>query len=169
MSNLGYGGKTHVLPPCVFATFLVLSNLFIACFVSWGVIAEWLLVVEAVIVFGSGVAGLSVPCPCTHSTHDCIHSSLPCFPTFTGGRGVRPFCPWSVLPHAGLGLFRSHAETGSASSCAPLFCSSTCLDHCPFRLTQRDVLFTLAQAGILVLCSSCTSRGSCLIVHTASR
>ena len=119
--TLVYGGKTHVLLPCVFATFLVLSNLFIACFVSWGVIAEWLLVVEAVIVFGSGVAGLSVPCPHAHSTHDCIHSTLPTLPrlhspilavvcssssrlvlTFT--TMVCSFSPWSLLPHVEVGV-----------------------------------------------------------------
>ena len=59
----------------------------------WGVVEElWLLVVGAVIVLGSGVAGLSVPCPYAHSTHDCLHSTL-----------TRP----SILPmaHSLLSLF----------------------------------------------------------------
>ena len=60
----------------------------------WGVVEElWLVVVEAVIVFGSGVVGLLVPCPHAHSTHDCIHSiplsrDLPCSPSRVSLRGL---------------------------------------------------------------------------------
>ena len=37
MSNLGYGGKTHVFPPCAFATFpCLIQPLQCLCFVSWG-------------------------------------------------------------------------------------------------------------------------------------
>ena len=50
------------------------------------------LVVEAVIAFGSGVAGLSVPFPHAHSTHDCLHSSLPRFPHCPHGRWFLMFC-----------------------------------------------------------------------------
>ena len=89
------------------------------CFVSCGVIVEWLLVVEAIIVFGSGVAGLSVPFPRAHSTHDCLHSTFP-----------RLQSPWSVgfsrlpvNPHTGFGLWMSHTEMSSNSSCAPSFYS----------------------------------------------
>ena len=62
----------------------------------WGVVEELLLlVVGEFIVLGSGMAGLSVPCPHAHSTHDCLHSTL-----------TRP----SILPmaHSLLGLFVPH-------------------------------------------------------------
>ena len=100
MSNFGLWGKTHVLPPCfVLPPFLVnLFNIFSWWLKSYG--CWWL---GAVIVFGSGVAGLSVPCPCAHSTHDCIHSSSPCFPTFT--IMVLFILPISWNPHARFGLF----------------------------------------------------------------
>ena len=69
MSNLGYGGKTHVLLPLLFVTLLVSPNLVILfndLLGGWAVMAAggW-----AVIAFGSGVAGLSVLCPHPHSTH----------------------------------------------------------------------------------------------------
>ena len=72
--TLVYGEKTHVLPPCVVCPpFLFHQPLQWLGFVCWGQL--WL-VVEVVIAFGSGVAGLSVPCSHAHSTHDCIHSML---------------------------------------------------------------------------------------------
>ena len=60
-----------------FSTFLVSPTSSMTWFCCWGQL--WL-VVKAVIDFGSGVVGLSVPFPCPHSTHDCIHSFLPRFP-----------------------------------------------------------------------------------------
>ena len=101
MSNLGLWGKN----PCVTTLFclppsLVSSNPFNVLF--------W--VVGVVIVVG--VAGLSVPFPRAHSTHDCIHSPLPCllgfwrcpfiFLTWRGSlfiRMLRPFSRWSVCSH----------------------------------------------------------------------
>ena len=74
MSNLGLWGKN----PCV-ATLFVLPPFLFHQPLQWlGFVVggQLWLVVEAVIAFGSGVAGLSVPCPRAHSTHDCIHSPL---------------------------------------------------------------------------------------------
>ena len=82
-----YGGKTHVLLPCCFATlsYPTFFNLFNVLLGGWAVMAAggW-----AVIAFGSGVAGLSVLFPHPHSTHDPMlalpvlfsltHSSLAC-------------------------------------------------------------------------------------------
>ena len=82
-----YGGKTHVLPLCLFChlPLSTSSNLFNVLFLgsSGSYDCSWL---EAVIVFGSGVAGLSFPFPHAHSTHDYIHGislsrDLPCSPS----------------------------------------------------------------------------------------
>ena len=72
--TLVYGEKTHVLPPCLFCHLSCFTNLFNDLVLLLGQL--WL-VVEVVIAFGSGVAGLSVPCPPAHCTHDCLHSTLP--------------------------------------------------------------------------------------------
>ena len=86
MSNLGLWGKN----PCV-ATFLVSPTSSMTWFCCWGQL--WL-VVEVVIAFGSGVAGLSVPYPHSHSTHDFLHSTL----------GLHllhdAILPWPVHSHA---------------------------------------------------------------------
>ena len=82
---MGYEGKTHVLPP-----------LFVCHLLSHPTLSTSLmlqLVVEAVNAFGSGVAGLSVLCPPSHSTHVCPFFSL------TQEIGFNPrFCCFS--PHA---------------------------------------------------------------------
>ena len=77
--TLVYGGKN----PCVatlfvFPPFLFHQPLQWLAFVAGGQL--WL-VVEAVIAFGSGVEGLSVPFPHAHSTHDFLHSTLPRLPS----------------------------------------------------------------------------------------
>ena len=64
--------------------------------------------VEAINSFGSGVAGLSVLCPPSHSTHVCpffslTHSSL------VSSLSPR-FCFWILLTHRFWGCFWSHAS-----------------------------------------------------------
>ena len=141
-----YGGENpYVATLSCFPPSIVSSNSFNVLF--------WVL--GAVIVVG--VAGLSVPCPRAHSTHDCIHYPLPCLLGFCFSSSCRKSVELSTacylhglfIPHRGLFIraFR------------PL----------SVRLTQRDVRFICAHAGILVLCSSCTSHGSSLVVHAASR
>ena len=110
----------------------------------------WLLVVEAFMVFGSGVAGLSVPFPHPHSTHDCIHSplfhdsSLPCF-QHSRRWSVRPpdflcihaFRNWSASSsRRGRLCFFTHSPPCGISVVCLFFafcCSSTRRDHvcCP--------------------------------------
>ena len=77
----------------------------------------WLLVVGAVMVFGSGVAGLSVPFPHAHSTHDFPFTPLhPGQFTFTATSVEARAEPWSVhLPHAEVGVVFPHALVGSSS------------------------------------------------------
>ena len=79
MSNLGLWGKN----PCVATLFVFPPFLFHQPLQWLGFVAggQLWLVVEAVISFGSGVAGLSVPFPHAHSTHDCLHSTLPRLPS----------------------------------------------------------------------------------------
>ena len=90
-----YGGKTHVLPPC-FVLPPSLVNLFIV--LSNHLHGEWLVVVGVVIVFGSGVAGLSVPFPHAHSTHNLPFTPLhPGQFTFTATSVEAHAEQWSVM------------------------------------------------------------------------
>ena len=106
MSNLGLWGKTHVLLPCgflplLFVTLFVSSNLvnlFNDLLGGWEVMAAggW-----AVIAFGSGVAGLSVLCPHTHSTHDLPLTPLHrCQFTFMAASVDAHADQWAVHAHA---------------------------------------------------------------------
>ena len=98
MSNLDLWGKN----PCV-ATLLCLSHLPLSTsLLFWGVVEElWLLVVGAVIVLGSGVAGLPVLCPYAHSIHDLPFTPLhSCLFTFTAALVDCHAGQWSVVPHA---------------------------------------------------------------------
>ena len=79
MSKKGlWGKKPCVATLFVFPPFLFHQPLQWLGFVVGGQL--WL-VVEAVIAFGTGVAGLSVPCPHAHSTNDYLHSTLPRLPS----------------------------------------------------------------------------------------
>ena len=102
------------------------------------------LVVEAVIAFGSGVAGLSVPFPHAHSTHDCLHSSLPRFPHCPHGRWFLTFC---CSPSRTGSSFSRREGSASSSAHRLVVCSSSSWPVDP-RAEVR--LFSPhTQAGIL--------------------
>ena len=91
-----------------------------AWFCCWGKL--WL-VVEAVIAFGSGVAGLSVLFPHAHSTHDLPFTPFPprlgtlarvCSPSSHRVLFVFPISYASAC--LGIGLHLPHVEVGSVSS-----------------------------------------------------
>ena len=88
----------------------------------WVVEELWLLVVEAVMVFGSGVVGLSVPCPHAHSTHDCLHSSLPRFPHCPHGHWFLTFC---CSPSRTGSSFSRREGSASSSAHRLVVCSSS--------------------------------------------
>ena len=102
-----YGGKTHVLLPCCFATlsYPTSFNLFNVLLGGWAVMAAggW-----AVITFGSGVVGLSVLCPHPHSTHD----PMLALPVLFSSRACS-WCPWCVLATA---CSHTHHDFGSVGS-----------------------------------------------------
>ena len=109
MSNLGYGGKTHVLSPLLFVTLFVSSNL-VNLFNAQLVVEElWLreFIAEVVVVVGG-----CQPYPISHSTH-VAHSSPPRTP------------PWSVHSLTMiLGPLVPHAQVLDEFGLTQAFCSS---------------------------------------------
>ena len=129
MSNLGYGGKTHVLLPCCFTTFVVChlfasSNL-INLFNAQLVVEElWLreFIAEVVVVVGG-----CQPYPISHSTH-IAHSS----PSRTP--------PWSVHSLTTiLGLLVPHAQVLGEFGLTQAFCSSPRVAKHPLTANSRPL------------------------------
>ena len=103
--------------------------------------------VEAVNAFGSGMAGLSVLCPPSHSTH-VFHSSFSCTH------------PWSVHTHHDFGLLAPHAQAlddfglTQAFSSSPRVakrsgtCNSCPPDCCAFSRGEFPSHFSFSLTGI---------------------